>query len=278
MTFSRRDTLQLGLAGGLTALAGFGATTFMPFAARAQGKGDSYKTQSGEILVSPVSHASFVMSVPGLVIYNDPVGGKALYEGQPAAGLVLITHEHQDHFDPETLAALVGADTKLLVNPAVLEKLPADLKAKASAIGNGENTTVGSVAIEAIPAYNTTEDRKKYHPQGRDNGYVLTIDGSRVYIAGDTEDIPEMRALTGHHDRLRADEPALHDGHRPGELGGGGVQARRRLSLSLQGQRHAGVRGQGDGGRARHQGRAGKLVRVRAYFRCARIEQYGTNQ
>ena len=192
MIFTRRDTLQLGLAG----LAGLGTTTIMPFTARAQGKGDSYKTGSGEILISPVSHASFVMSVPGLVIYNDPVGGKALYEGHPAAGLVLITHEHQDHFDPETLAALVGADTKLLVNPAVLEKLPADLKAKASAIANGEKTTIGTVEFEAIPAYNTTEDRKKYHPKGRDNGYVLTVDGRRVYIAGDTEDTPEMRALT----------------------------------------------------------------------------------
>ena len=69
-------------------------------------------------------------------------------------------------------------------------------KAKATAIANGEKTTVGSVEIQAIPAYNTTEDRKKYHPQGRDNGYVLTVDGRRVYIAGDTEDIPEMRALT----------------------------------------------------------------------------------
>ena len=100
MQFSRRDTLELGLA----AFAGFGATTFMPFTARAQGKGDSYKTDGGEILISPVSHASFVMSAPGMVIYNDPVGGKAPYEGQPAAGLILITHEHQDHFDPETLA------------------------------------------------------------------------------------------------------------------------------------------------------------------------------
>ena len=130
MIFTRRDTLQLGLAG----LAGLGTTTIMPFTARAQGKGDSYKTASGEILISPVSHASFVMSAPGLVIYNDPVGGKALYDGQPPAALILITHEHQDHFDPETLAALVAADTKLLVNPAVLEKLPADLKAKAAAI------------------------------------------------------------------------------------------------------------------------------------------------
>lgn len=195
MKFSRRDTLQFGLAGLAGAAAFGGATTFMPFTARAQGKGDSYKTNGGEILVSPLSHASFVMSVPGLVIYNDPVGGKELYEGQPAAELVLITHEHGDHFEPDTLAAIVGADTKLVVNPAVLEKLPADLKGKASAIGNGEKITVGAVEIEAIPAYNLTEERKQYHPQGRDNGYVLTVDGSRVYIAGDTEDIPEMRAL-----------------------------------------------------------------------------------
>jgi L-ascorbate metabolism protein UlaG (beta-lactamase superfamily) len=167
----------------------------MPFAARAQGKGDSYKADGGEILIAPVSHASFVMSVPGLVIYNDPVGDKAIYDGQPAAQLVLITHEHQDHFQPETLAAIVGADTKLIVNPSVMEKLPADLKAKATSIGNGGNATVGPVTIDAIPAYNTTEDRKKYHPQGRDNGYVLTAGGMRVYIAGDTEDIPEMRAL-----------------------------------------------------------------------------------
>lgn len=192
MRISRRDTLQLGLAG----IAGLGSTAFMPFTARAQGKGDSYKTaRGGEILIAPVGHASFVMSAPGLAIYNDPVGGKALYDGHPPAGLVLITHEHKDHFDPETLAGIVGAETRLLVNPSVLEKLPADLKAKATAVGNGDNATVGPVAIEAIPAYNTTEDRKKYHPQGRDNGYVLTVDGSRVYIAGDTEDIPEMRAL-----------------------------------------------------------------------------------
>ncbi|MEW9837510.1 MBL fold metallo-hydrolase [Mesorhizobium marinum] len=189
MRFSRRETLHLGITG----LAGLGMTTLMPFSARAQG--DGYKTDTGEIVIHPLSHASFVMQVPGMVIYNDPVGGKALYDGQPPAGLILITHEHGDHFDPETLAAIVAADTRLLVNPSVMEKLPSGLKEKASAIGNGDTTTIGSIAIEAIPAYNTTEDRKKYHPQGRDNGYVLTIDGMRVYIAGDTEDIPEMRAL-----------------------------------------------------------------------------------
>ena len=192
MPVTRRDTLQLGIAG----LAGLGATTFMPFQARAANAADSYKTDSGAIGIMPLSHASFVMTTPGLTIYNDPVGGKELYDGQPAADLILITHEHGDHYDAETLAGIVGEKTKLVVNPAVMGMLSDDLKAKATAIGNGETTTVGDIAIEAVPAYNTTQDRLKYHPKGRDNGYVLTIDGKRVYIAGDTEDIPEMRALT----------------------------------------------------------------------------------
>jgi len=192
MDFSRRDTLQLGLAGAAT----FGLTTIMPFTARAQGRGDTYKAGSGEITVHPVSHASFVMTVPGLTIYNDPVGGKAAYDGQPAAQLILVTHEHQDHFDVPTLEALAGPDTKLVVNPAVMEMLPDALKAKATSIGNGANTAIGDIKIDAVPAYNTTEDRLKFHPKGRDNGYVLTVDGKKIYIAGDTEDIPEMRALT----------------------------------------------------------------------------------
>jgi L-ascorbate metabolism protein UlaG (beta-lactamase superfamily) len=194
MLFTRRNALQLGALG----VASWG-TTFMPFTARAQGAADEYPTSAGKIAISPISHASFVMATPDLVIYNDPVGGKALYDGHPAPGLILVTHEHGDHFELDTLTAIVGADTKLVVNPAVLEKLPEELKAKATAIANGEKTTVGSIEIEAIPAYNTTEDRKKYHPQGRDNGYVLSVDGRRVYIAGDTEDIPEMRALKDIH-------------------------------------------------------------------------------
>jgi L-ascorbate metabolism protein UlaG (beta-lactamase superfamily) len=194
MKLTRRDSLQLA---GAAALGAFGSTLIMPFVARAQNKGDIYKGETGEIVVSPVEHASFMMTVPGLVIYNDPVGGKDLYAGHPAPGLVLITHEHGDHFDVPTLQAIIGPDTKLVVNPAVHAKLPPGLQAKATAIANGENATVGPVEVQAIPAYNTTEERKKFHPQGRDNGYVLITDGRRVYIAGDTEDIPEMRALTG---------------------------------------------------------------------------------
>ncbi len=195
MHMNRRDTLRLGAIG----LAGFGATIVMPFHGRAQDGGDRYETDNGEITIHPIAHASFVMTAPGLVIYNDPVGGAALYEGQPAPDLILITHEHGDHFDAETLAAITGENTRLVTNPSVFDKLSEELKAKATSIGNGESTTVGEISIEAIPAYNTTQDRLQYHPQGRDNGYVLTIDGRRVYIAGDTEDIPEMRALTGIH-------------------------------------------------------------------------------
>jgi L-ascorbate metabolism protein UlaG (beta-lactamase superfamily) len=175
-----------------------GTTTFLPFVASGVGYGaesESFETDGAQIVIHPVSHATFVMETPDGVIYNDPAVDAAALEGFPAPDLVLITHEHGDHYKPETLAAIVGPDTKLLTNPAVFDMLPAGLKEKASSIANGETGSFRNITIDAVPAYNTTEDRKKYHPQGRDNGYVLTIDGRRVYIAGDTEDIPEMRSL-----------------------------------------------------------------------------------
>ncbi|WP_011581895.1 MULTISPECIES: MBL fold metallo-hydrolase [Chelativorans] len=193
MTFTRRKTLQLGATG----LAAVGATIIMPFSTRAQeSQGDSYDSENGKITISPIAHASFVMTVPNMVIYVDPVGGAAAFEGNPPADLILVTHEHGDHFEPDTLTALAGEQTQLVTNPSVFDKLPEALKSKATSIGNGESTTVGEIGIEAIPAYNTTPDRLQYHPKGRDNGYVLSADGRRVYIAGDTEDIPEMRALS----------------------------------------------------------------------------------
>jgi hypothetical protein len=191
MPYTRRQTLDLGL----TTLAALGLSTLLPRAVFAQSAGDSYPTDSGEIVIHPVSHASLVMNVPGMVIYVDPVGGAAAYESFDPPDLVLITHEHGDHYEAETLSAIAGDGTRLITNPAVFEMLPEDLKAKAEALANGESTTVGDLTIDAIPAYNMSEDRLQYHPEGRDNGYVLGIDGRRVYIAGDTEDIPEMRAL-----------------------------------------------------------------------------------
>ncbi len=189
METTRRQTIVLGSGALLAAaLAGTGrAQTAMA--------GDKYETEAGDVVIHPVQHASFVMTTPGLVIYVDPVGGAELYEGLPRPDLVLITHEHPDHFDVPTLSGLVQEQTRLLTNPSVHEKLPAELQARATAIGNGESTTVDAMGVEAVPAYNITPDRLQYHPKGRDNGYVLTIGGMRVYIAGDTEDTPELRAV-----------------------------------------------------------------------------------
>ena len=189
MTQTRRHFLTASAAAA-------GAITLMPYAAMAAAHAsNTYETAAGPLTIHPVEHASFVMETPKGVIYVDPVGDAALYEEFPAPDLILITHEHGDHYNAETLQAIVGDDTQLLTNPAVFAMLPEELKAKASEVANGGTASFLNMQIDAIPAYNTTEERKNFHPQGRDNGYVLSFDEFRVYISGDTEDIPEMRAL-----------------------------------------------------------------------------------
>ena len=191
MTISRRDALRLG------ALAMTAIGTGLPGAAAAATRAYPFTLGNAEIGVHPISHASLALTLPGLVVYADPVGEAALYADLPAPDLILVTHEHGDHFNVEMLTALAGDATTLVTNPAVFDKLPAALQAKATKIANGEATTAGGLKIDAVPAYNTTGDRLQYHPQGRDNGYVLTLEGGRIYIAGDTEDIPEMATLSG---------------------------------------------------------------------------------
>lgn len=175
-----------------------GAAVILPYASLAATKGfDTFQGDAGKITVHPIYHASFVMQLPKLVIYNDPVGSPAAYAHLPAPDLILLSHHHKDHYVPKTLNALVGEGTQILANPTVYKKLPKNLKAVATVIGNGQDIMFGDVKIEAVPAYNNTEGRRKYHPKGRDNGYVVNAAGLRVYIAGDTEDIPEMRAMQG---------------------------------------------------------------------------------
>ena len=121
----------------LAAAAASGGVAMMPrFVLAAAHGGDMYPTATGQIVVHPVSHASFVLEVPGMVIYNDPVGEAALYEGLPPADLILVSHEHGDHFNAETLAALAGDSTMLVTNPAVHGMRPDALKAKATALKN----------------------------------------------------------------------------------------------------------------------------------------------
>ena len=124
-------------------------------------------------------------------IQVDPVSQFADYTAFPKADVILITHEHADHLDAKAINALTMKTTVLITNEASRKKLEKGISMK-----NGEKRTVlKNITIEAVPAYNTTSGREMYHPRNRDNGYVITIDGLRIYIAGDTEDIPEMKAL-----------------------------------------------------------------------------------
>ena len=171
--------------------------TVLPFMAHSEAHGaDTFETPSGNVVIHPVSHASFVMETPVGTIYVDPVGGAEAYADLPQPDLVLITHEHGDHFDAETLTALMSTGPALIVNPAVGGMLPDGMTAT-NTLANGDSADWRGVGIDAIPAYNTTEDRLNFHPEGRDNGYVVNLPGFRVYISGDTEDIPEIRALEG---------------------------------------------------------------------------------
>jgi len=189
MTQTRRRFLA-------TTATAFGMVTLLPYAARAAShSSDIFMTGGGDIKVHPVSHASFVMETSAGTIYCDPVGDVASYADFPRPDLILITHHHGDHYKPDTLTGLVGDNTQIIANPTVFDKLPDNLKSKSSQIANGETTAYNGLNIDAIPAYNTTEGREKFHPKGRDNGYVLSLGNFRVYISGDTEDIPDMRAL-----------------------------------------------------------------------------------
>ncbi|PRY78875.1 L-ascorbate metabolism protein UlaG (beta-lactamase superfamily) [Yoonia maritima] len=180
----------------LRTAAAMGTVTLLPFRLNAAGhSADSFDTVNGAVTIHPIAHASFVMETPAGVVYVDPVGDAVLYEDMPAADFILITHEHGDHYNAETLAALATEQTAMISNPAVYDMLPENLQALTTAIANGESARAGEIGVEAIPAYNITEDRLNFHPQGRDNGYVVSVDGLRVYISGDTEDTPEMRAL-----------------------------------------------------------------------------------
>ena len=126
-------------------------------------------------------------------IYVDPVTKAAQpvtdYTSMPKADAILITHEHGDHLDKEAISQLSTQKTMLIVNPRSNEVLGG----KGAAMKNGEEKTLfGTIKIEAVPAYNTSAEKQNFHPKGRDNGYIITIDGFRIYVAGDTEDIAEL--------------------------------------------------------------------------------------
>ena len=183
-----------------TVLLGLAAAGLVPKLALGQAAGtpvqpDTLTTDSGDLIVQPVNHASLILTFQSDVIYFDPVGGAARYQAFNKPTAIVVTHAHADHFDVPTLEALVPAAKVIIAPQVVIDGLPADLKAKAKLMKNGDKADIDGLPIEAVPAYNTTQDRLQYHPKGVGNGYILTVGGGRVYVAGDTEDTPEMRAL-----------------------------------------------------------------------------------
>ena len=157
---------------------------------------DTFATPGGKtVAITAIKHASLRIECGGCEIQVDPVGAKCPpatdYAAFPKADWILVTHEHFDHFDRDAIGALGKEGTRVVANPAVR-----DLLGYGTALRNGESLDLAEgVSIAAVPAFNTTAGRTQFHPRGRDNGYLLTLDGLRIYIAGDTEDIPEMAAL-----------------------------------------------------------------------------------
>lgn len=180
---------------GLTVCLGFLAAALPLRAADAGLTGDLIPTSAGDLIIHPVNHATFVMAWNGKTIYVDPVGGAGRFKGLPRPDLILLTDIHGDHLNADTLTAVVGGDTKIVAPGAVAEKLPETLRRQTTVLPNGQSQAFLGISIEALPMYNLTPDRLNFHTKGRGNGYVLTLGGKRVYISGDTEDIPEMRAL-----------------------------------------------------------------------------------
>lgn len=145
--------------------------------------------------IHPVSHASFVMEWNGLTIYNDPVGDAELYEAFSAPDLILVSDIHGDHLNNDTLELVGNDDTLIIVPFAVAEELSDVNKSRLMLVNNGESVEKLGFKITAVPMYNLPESADSRHTKGRGNGYIVERDGVRVYIAGDTADIPEMRAL-----------------------------------------------------------------------------------
>lgn len=158
---------------------------------------DVIPTSTGDLTITFIGHGTLMFQHQGKVIHVDPVGREGDYSVLPDADLILVTHEHGDHLDPEAISQIrkSGDGTAIVVSRSCQGSLDGALTME-----NGDVETVAGFQIWAIPAYNLVHMRSQgqpYHPKGNGNGYILDFGDTRVYVAGDTENTPEMRALEG---------------------------------------------------------------------------------
>lgn len=157
---------------------------------------DVFKTKSGkEVRFYALMHSCIRIIYNDKEIQIDPVAKlrdrTVNYAAMPKADYIFVTHEHGDHYDPATLKLLSNEKTLIVMN-----KRCADMFGSGKVMKNGDKMQIAKdFKVETVPAYNITEGRQQFHPKDRDNGYIITIDGLRIYIAGDTEDIPEMKDI-----------------------------------------------------------------------------------
>ena len=158
---------------------------------------DVVKTSAGDLTMTFVGHGTLMFEFNGMVIHIDPTMREAKYQDMPDADLILVTHQHGDHLDITAINHILKDDCPVVMTPVCLENLE-DFD-PAVVMKNGDKKTVKNIPIEAIPAYNIEHKRdngQAFHPRGEGNGYILTFGDTRVLIAGDTENIPEIKALT----------------------------------------------------------------------------------
>ena len=156
---------------------------------------DVLATSAGDLRTTFIGHGSLMFTFNGKVVHVDPYGKLADYAKLPKADLILITHEHGDHLDLNAVRRLRTGKTVVVLTAACAEQLAGGVVMK-----NGNVRTELGLKIEAVPAYNLVHKQaggQPFHPKGVGNGYIVTFADKRVYVAGDTENTPEMKALTG---------------------------------------------------------------------------------
>lgn len=154
---------------------------------------DTIKTTKGNLIISFIGHGTLMFEWNGLVVHIDPVRRYADYSKLPKADLILITHQHGDHLDSLAIEMLKKINTVLYCNKASISKAKFG-----KVLVNNDESEFKEIIIKAVPAYNIVNKRENgipYHPKGEGNGYVLSFADKKVYIAGDTENIPEMKNL-----------------------------------------------------------------------------------
>ncbi len=156
---------------------------------------DQITTSAGNLEIHPVLHGSIVFKWNNMDIFIDPYGGAGRYANYDKPDLILISHPHDDHMDLETLADIDTSDAIFIVPQAVADEFPAVYANQTVVLTNGESHEIKGITVKAVPMYNLPEEGAR-HAKGWGNGYVLSFGDKDIYVSGDTEDIPEMRALT----------------------------------------------------------------------------------